>query len=42
LKCLGDNIRGPRQESGDVSGASDTRDHVQVGKINGHLMTESL
>jgi len=30
LTCVGDNIRGPRQESRDVSGTSNTRDYVQV------------
>jgi len=32
LKCEGYNIRGSRQESRDVSGSPNTRDHVQVRK----------
>ena len=33
MNCSGDNIRGSRQESGNVSGTSYTRDHVQVGQL---------
>ena len=41
-KCPGDNLRGPRQESGDVSGTSNTRDNVQVGETAAVKSSENL